>query len=215
MGLPVDPRLPNTTGPGWPVRLVQRLTELLREWSAVLNPWIGPSWEDLRFPAQGINPPGPTNTPTIDTTAYPGTLLFAGNAVNLIGGVAQMPHSWREGRPIRPHIHWRKTVASPAAQGVLWEFAYARSPISATAEAWSSWTTGTLVAGDLTAAEMHNLSTFGEITMVGLRGSDMVHWQVRRDGVTDSETAVCRLLEFDLHYEIGQVGSSNKKEFPD
>lgn len=215
MGLPVDPRLPSTTGTNWPARLVQRLTELLREWAAVLNPWIGPSWEDLRFPAQGINPAGSVAPPTVDTSTYPGTLLFSGSATNLVAGVAQMPHSWREGRPIRPHCHWRKTAASAAAQGVLWQFCYARSDISATAEAYSSWTTGTLVAGNLTGAEVHNLSAFGEIDMTGRRGSDMVHWQLRRVGGSDSETAVVRLLEFDLHYEIGQVGSANKKEFPD
>ena len=33
-------------------------------------------WDDLRFPAQSINPAGTAGPPTVDDTTYPGTLLF-------------------------------------------------------------------------------------------------------------------------------------------
>lgn len=65
---------------------------------------VTPVWDDLRFPAQGINPAGAANAPTIDDvlTSFPGTLLFAGNAENVIVGIAQMPHAWAKGTSIRP-----------------------------------------------------------------------------------------------------------------
>lgn len=34
-------------------------------------------WDDLRFPAQGINPAGAADAPTVDTATRPGTLLFS------------------------------------------------------------------------------------------------------------------------------------------
>jgi hypothetical protein len=50
-------------------------------------------WEDLRFPAQAINPPGPTGAPgrSSDTAM----LEFDKNATEMLAGAAQMPHSWK------------------------------------------------------------------------------------------------------------------------
>lgn len=53
------------------------------------NPLTDPSdtrRDDLRFPASGFNPAGSSAPPTVDTTT--GLLTFAGNADNIIGGVA-------------------------------------------------------------------------------------------------------------------------------
>ncbi len=215
MSLPTEPRLPAVTGKDWPTRLTQRLTEIFREWAKTLNPWIGPSWEDLRFPAQGINPSGAPTAASFDTTTYYGTLLFSGSAENHIAGVAQMPHGWRAGSSIRPHIHWTKTVADAPSDGVTWEFRAARVPISATAEAYGSWVAGTLVAGNLVDAELHCISAFGDYSMTGLTASDMVIWGLRRRGDTDSYSSVCRLLEMDFHFEWGSVGTPSKLEYPE
>lgn len=215
MALPIDPRLPDWALPKWAERLTQRLTHLLREWAAIINPWIGPSWEDLRFPAQSINPAGTAAPPTVDTTDWPGLLKFAPNAENVIAGAAQLPHSWREGTAIRPHVHWFKSSADAANDGVSWELRWAISKIGEPVGAYVSYTVATLVVGNLTASAVHCLSSFAEIDMTGCRGSDMVLWQLRRDGATDSCTITAVLQELDFHYQIGQVGSSNKKEFPD
>ena len=76
-------------------------------------------WDDLRFPAQGINPAGAIAPPDVSTdlAAFPGTLEFSGTALNIITGVFQMPHTWQEGTEIHPHIHWMKAVsgAGPSA----------------------------------------------------------------------------------------------------
>ncbi len=80
-------------------------------------------WDDLRFPAQAINPTGPEVAPTVATSGILGTLLFPTNATAVIAGIAQMPHAWARGTPVRPHIHWAKT--SSASGGVVWQFRYA------------------------------------------------------------------------------------------
>jgi hypothetical protein len=74
-------------------------------------------WDDLRFPAQAINPAGAAEAPTVDQdeAKFPGTLLFAGNKDASISGIAQCPHAWSRGTALRPHIHWSKPVGSASA----------------------------------------------------------------------------------------------------
>ena len=62
-------------------------------------------WDDLRFPANAINPPGAAADPIRNTST--GMLEFSGSADNVIAGIAQMPHAWRAGTSIRPHLHLR------------------------------------------------------------------------------------------------------------
>ena len=214
MALGLDPKLPLVGSADWIKRLVRRLNELLRQWAQTINPWIGPSWEDLRFPAQSINPSGAPTGASFDTTTRPGTLIFSGTAENHVAGVAQLPHSWLEGSAIRPHIHWTKVTADPSSEGVTWQLRYAIAGINEVIQPYASYTTATLVAGNLFDAEHHNISGFGDIALTGYLGSTMILWQLRRLGNTDSATTDCRLLEMDFHYQIGQVGSSNKAEYP-
>lgn len=169
-------------------------------------------WEDLRFPAQAINPAGAAAPPSVDTvlTSLPGTLIFSGSAENVISGVAQMPHGWKEGTDIHPHIHWSKIVADAEGLAVGWEFKYRTSEKGALWSAWSEYSAHTLELGDNTSAEKHNLSEFPAIVMTGLKVSCMVAWVIRRKGNTDAYNEATRLLEFDIHYQIDTLGSTQE-----
>jgi hypothetical protein len=165
-------------------------------------------WEDLRFPAQGINPAGSTAPPTVDEvlTSFTGTLLFAGNAENVIAGCAQMPHSWLQGSAIEPHIHWSKPVGSASA--VAWELYYRQLGFpSDVASNWVGPIAGTILAGDPTTSNSHIITGFGEIDMTGKRESSMLCWQIRRQGATDADNGAARLLEFDIHYYSVKAGT--------
>ena len=48
------------------------------------------SWDDLTFPAAGLNPPGAASDPDRDTTF--GYLLFAASGTEIITGAVQLPH---------------------------------------------------------------------------------------------------------------------------
>jgi len=165
-------------------------------------------WEDLRFPAQGINPAGAADAPSVDNTlsGFPGTLLFAGNQENIIAGVAQMPHAWKAGSPVYPHIHWSKPVGS--ADAVHWEFYYRHLgfPNDVAAD-WVGPITGTVDAGDGTISNSHIITGFGAVSMTGRRESSMLCWQIRRQGATDAESGTARLLEFDIHYYSVKAGT--------
>jgi hypothetical protein len=166
-------------------------------------------WEDLRFPAQGINPAGSAAPPTVDDTTVPGTLLFRGTTGNhVIAGVAQMPHAWQQGSSIHPHIHWTKTVADATNKyPVKWQFKYAIVKMGAVIGAYSDWQDcGDPVLGDLATAEKHNLSMFPMIDMTGVTFSDMLLWQLQRD-ISDDYAENVRLLELDFHYQIDSIGT--------
>lgn len=170
-----------------------------------------PRWDDLRFPAQGLNPAGGANPPAVDNslTSFPGTYLFAGAQENDIGGIAQMPHTWKEGTAVHPHIHWAKVTADASNLAVGWEFEWRVANLGDTFPAFSAWGAHTLQAGDNTSAGKHNLSSFPEIDMTGKLISCIISWALRRTGNTDAYNGQARLFELDFHYEVNTLGSTS------
>ena len=170
-------------------------------------------WEDLRFPAQGINPAGSAAPPTVDATAtgFPGTLLFSHSADNVIAGVAQLPHSWQRGTALRPHVHWAKTTSATGT--VAWRFRYSWADIGETFGAYSTYATGTHVVSHGDTAEKHALTTFPDMTpATGVGESSMICWQLLRDVSEDDYGASVRLFELDFHYQTNKKGT--KSEIP-
>ena len=165
-------------------------------------------WDDLRFPTQGINPAGAVDAPSVDTTLtdFPGTLLFSGSQVNVIAVVVQMPHAWLPGSSIEPHIHWSKPIGT--ANAVTWGLYYRHFGFpNDFADDWVGPITGTISAGDPTLSNSHIITGFGIISMTGKRESSVLCWQIRRQGSTDADAGVARLLEFDIHYYSVKAGT--------
>lgn len=165
-------------------------------------------WDDLRFPAQAINPAGANDAPSVDTTltGFPGTLLFSGTQDNVICGIAQLPHDWRRGSAIRPHIHWAKPTGSSSA--VSWVHYYRLCGFAGEAPGeWVGPVAGTLAYGDQTVSDQHLITTFGTIDLAGQKESCCLNWQIRRLGNTDADNNAVRLLEFDFHYYRGKGGT--------
>lgn len=163
-------------------------------------------WDDMRFPASAINPPGQASDPDFDTTN--GGWLFAAAGTEVIFLAAQMPHAWKEGSTIHPHIHWQKTTS--AGGDVLWRLEYKKAPIGEVMDAaFTALDVTTTVTTDNDTANEHLISGFGEITMVGGQLSDMFLMKLSRIGADGSDTygADARLLEFDIHFEIDGFGS--------
>ena len=164
------------------------------------------NYEDLRFPATGINPPGLVSDPDIDTND--GTLLFDKASTEIIMGIAQMPHSWKPGL-IEPHIHWQGT--DDEAGGVLWRFEY---DVADRNSAFSgSWTTIDLVAATHEDENINIVSDFvPQINLEQYGLSCVIKWRVSRIGgdVLDTYDADAKLLEFDIHYQIESIGSGEE-----
>lgn len=173
---------------------------------------VPPRWDDLRFPAQGINPSGSPAPPSVDNdlSLFPGSLIFAGNQENNIGGIAQLPHAWVEGSEVHPHIHWHKTANDASNLAVGWQFQYRISNPGGTWTAWSGWQNHTLAIGSNTLTNTHALSEFPVIDMTGYTVSAIIAWQVRRTGDTDAYNGTTRLFELDFHHQVDTLGSTSE-----
>jgi hypothetical protein len=179
---------------------------------------IGYEWDDLRFPAVGINPPGLISDPGLDTTN--GCFLFDAAGTEAVVLSAQLPHAWNEGTSIVPHIHWQKT--SSAVGNVLWRFEYKWAPINEVMDAnFTPVDSDEVVDGtqDTNTANKHLITSFGELDCTGRQISDMLIIRVSRIGGDDLDTydADARFLEFDIHYRIDAIGSAQqfRKHFED
>ena len=167
------------------------------------------AWDDLRFPAQGINPPGLGSDPDLDTAT--GLWLFGTLKTETLAGVAQLPHAWKEESSIHAHTHWQKTTS--AAGNVLWQLDYevVNNGDVAAMDYGSQLQTTTTVSEtpDDDTAERVLISSLGEITMADTRISTLIFWKLSRIGgdVLDTYGADARLIEFDIHYQIDSLGS--------
>jgi hypothetical protein len=161
--------------------------------------------EDLRFPAQGINPPGAPSDPDRDNTD--GTLLFDAGRTEIVAGVAQLPHAWKEGDDIEPHVHWCPTTTDTG--DVLWRLTYSIADVGEVFPASSAKFRWGAAPG---TAETHVLSSFGDVTMTGKTISTIMKWTLSRIGgdAVDTYPADARLLEFDIHYQVDRPGSRQR-----
>ena len=170
-------------------------------------------WEDLRFPAQGINPPGAVSDPDRDTTT--GFLLFAKAATEIIAGIAQMPHAWKHGSDIRPHIHIR-SVADPSGTGATrWQLSYKWSSGFGTVPAAYTTETITVTLPDHSGGLIVNtIGSFTKVDGTGFIGSSLFEWKPARVGgdAADTYDDDAALVEFDFHYLANSSGSI--EEFP-
>ena len=170
---------------------------------------VGPRWDDLRFPAQNLRIPG-TGTPP-GTEASTGFLLFGPSSTEFVGGIAQLPHAWKEGSALKPHVHWTKT--SSAAGNVLWRLDYeiVNNGEVATLAYGSQIESSLPVAGtpDNNTDKEILITSLGEIDMSGILISGHLIWRLARVGgdAADTYGADARLLEFDIHFEIDSRGS--------
>lgn len=175
------------------------LTSLLKQWVTLTES----RWDDLRFPAQGLNPPGGVSDPSRDTED--GTLRFSASSTELIAGIAQMPHSWKTGTEVRPHIHWAGTDDS--AGDVVWRFEYkvfGRDEVEPT-----SWTSTEVTVA---STEAHTISSFPAVSLTDRAISTMILWRVSRIGgdAADTYGEPAKLYEFDLHYLRTDLGSEEE-----
>jgi len=169
------------------------------------------SWDDLRFPVNAIKLRGSGSEPDEETTY--GTLLFDNNTVESVFVTAQMPHAWKEGTTIYPHVHWYKTTS--AAGDVCWQLDYIICKKGAQfSDTYTTITGATPAISDNDTARTHALTSLNSsgIDMTGCGLSDMIIMKLSRkaDDALDTYGADAALLEFDIHYEIDSFGSDDQ-----
>lgn len=165
-------------------------------------------WDDLRVGVTSINPPGGASDPTLNTSN--GLLEFSPTATNVIAVEVQMPHTWRQGTSINPHIHWRKKTAG--AGNALWRLTYEFTNIGslftdspATVDSVSKLPDGV----DDGSALRHLITDFGTVGMSDKTISCVGLLTISRIGgdALDTYAGVAQLLSVDIHYQVDAIGS--------
>lgn len=162
-------------------------------------------WDDLTYPASGINPLGAASDPGVSATD--GLLEFSASAVNIIAGVAHLPHRRQMGTFVVPHVHWHPADAT--AGNVVWLFEYKVSLIDENVPA--SYTTETVVAA-APGAQRHILTSFSKVAVPDTDLGTVILWRLSRLGnnAGDTYANVARMIEFDLHFWQDSVGSGTE-----
>ena len=130
---------------------------------------------------------------------------FSGTADNEIFFEVQMPHGWKEGTTIYPHVHWASNGTSTA--NVTWGLSYEWQNIDGLfGGAYSTITNSIPASGVAKTQQISNISTIG-ITETDKKISSMILCRLYRAGNADSNNDECFLLAFDIHYEVNTIGS--------
>lgn len=197
--------------------LENALTNITTKQNANLTNGAG-GWEDLRFPATAVDPPGAIGPPSYDVTTV--GYSFSASAVNRLDIVAQMPHGWKRGSNIKPHIHWKPTTN--VAGNVEWNLKYAWTNSLGRQPAFTStntlvWVRPNQIFEDGTANILHRefITGLGNIVPPsGAKESSIIKFQISRLGsnTADDYAGLALYDEFDIHYYHEKSGTD--PEYP-
>jgi hypothetical protein len=122
----------------------------------------------------------------------------------------QLPHSWREGSAVEPHVHWVAKSAGTAGQVVRWGLEYTKQNIGAAFSAPSTVYATTIAGGgSIATQDSHLITDFDAIDMTGETISTVIVCRLFRNSsnAADTYTGTAGLLYIDWHYEINSMGS--------
>ncbi len=104
-------------------------------------------WDDLRFPVTTLRI-NPANTnPDFNYTEV--GYNFNDNQDGVLYCIAQLPHAWKEGSEIHPHIHWLQTHSGTPN----WVLSYRIEPNGGSPTEWDDLT----IIGDISATKIRRL----------------------------------------------------------
>jgi len=133
-------------------------------------------------------------------------LAFSDEAVNedRIHFVTQMPHGYKIGSSVYPHLHW--VGEDNTAGAVAWKLDYTTATVNGV---FNVTTTTTTYVQNSATTDLHNITSLGTIT--GDRGlSGVILGTLYRNSTNALDTYNGKsvyLMQMDIHYEIDTVGS--------
>lgn len=182
-----------------------RLKRVTYQFFEVLGATGSGVWDDERFPATAINPPGQVSDPDYNHTDV--GYDFADGSTEMLQIAGQLSHTYKEGSSLRPHIHWRAAQAGLP----LWRLEY------------KIWNNGELEPDNFTSIDtdgnvftwasgnLGQISTFPEIDGTGFKISANIVMKIYRIGGDAADTyngAAALFREFDIHYQKDSGGST-------
>jgi hypothetical protein len=164
-------------------------------------------WEDLRFPATALRSNPVNEFPAFSTD--PVGRVFRNAQTDTLYLAAQLPHAWRPGTELRPHVHWVKQTNSPMTGNVMWRLTYRWATIGEVIADAVSITSAVTTVSDGNTVNRHALTSLPPISGKGRKISDMLLMQISRLGSDAADTfgGSALLMEFDIHYQVSSPGS--------
>ncbi len=172
------------------------------------------AWEDLSVPLTGATVGATGSAPTLTKFKDNGSgstgvyaYVFADSVSNDAVFSVQLPHNWKQGTNIKPHIHWAPG-ATVASENVVWELECNWANIDA---AFGNTSVQTITASVGATGNKHLMSPFSDLSGAGMTLSSTLDCRVARLGadVADTYTAGAWLFSVDFHYEIDGFGSDS------
>jgi hypothetical protein len=172
--------------------------------SAYVDP---PRWDDLRVPLTSTVAGG-VNDPTF--AIFRGgtrSWSFTNLVIQELFFVAQLPHFYKQGTNIFPHVHWSPSDAG--AGNVVWGLEYSlQSPPDG--GAFPLPITIGAIQATAEIAFQHQRASFPQIVGIGFLISTVLIGRIFRNMVGNTYASPAFCHEIDFHYQIDNIGSNNQ-----
>ena len=171
------------------------------------------AWDDFRISATSTKLGG-TKDPSFALIKDDGagsqgvfSYLFDRTAEEELYFSAQLPHKYKEGTDIYPHVHWNP-ISEGSGQYVKWGLEYTWANYNE-AIANTAIISASGLAND---ASYHTKTDLPVINGSGKTISSMLMCRIFRDSTSDDDNYGddASLLEVDFHYEINSLGSEER-----
>ncbi|WP_166962770.1 hypothetical protein [Yeosuana marina] len=206
----------NDLGPESDVTTAQNYTKITADGSLS---YVGNAtrWDDLKIPMNATNR-GSSNQPEWlmwrNNNGSQGVWLwsFSDGIEEELYFVVQMPHGWKQGSDIYPHVHW--TTQSGKAGNVTWALEYTWSNVGVPFTAPVIISSSTITKGNATVPYNHNLTSLPVISAFDKTLSSILVCRFFRKGNDGGDTmsGEVQVFEIDFHYQIDSDGSNQEFE---
>lgn len=164
------------------------------------------TWEDLRIEpnARGVAGSPVYKSGVGGTSALYSYAFQASGSLEYLYYSLQMPHSWKEGSTIYPHVHFTTSVTSGTVKwrGTCYGANYGDAFVS-----FGNFSSTTTLSGD---AWKHNIGVGTAVSMSGKTVSHVQSCSITRDTTVDTSAADVFMLYIDYHHEVDSTGSDTE-----
>jgi len=171
-------------------------------------------WDDYVVPLGPNNWRGTSNNPTLTQLFTDGSgsqgvyaSVFSDGDEAIV--TVQLPHGYKEGSDIRPHIHFMCTSDVDPSDNFGIEFEYTWTNIGSDFPANSTLETNDIPTG-VDTDNMHQLAniTAAAIDGTGKGISSVLLCRIKRVAASgDNYAGGVAIMDFDIHYEVDTIGS--------
>lgn len=173
-------------------------------------------WDDLRV---GLDKGSSSASMAyIYGSSGPQIYFFKNTGLDAMSFTVQLPHSWKAGSTIYPHLHWLpKNNDANASHQVIWNFDYTWVNYNTTTpEVFPAITTISIPTSGPFIANTHLITplTIGNVGLdaTGKTVSSLLICRIWRNSsaIGDNYSSDCGAISLDFHYEMDTFGSRSE-----